>query len=172
MITRTNDTEESDNDDNGNSPDPKRARRVRNHNAQVIYKNPDTSVPLPSLMKMNDMSSSPWSQPPPTMDAWNTSQPPPMLNANQPPPSLMNMHLGRPGYDESNGNANWQQQPPPPANAPPQSKRRNRDSDGNRISRFDQNPRPSRFDNADNGRNNNNNNTNNGNNGRRGQRRI
>lgn len=183
VITKTDDTDESDNEDNNDNalePDRKRPRRIRNHNAQVIYKNSDPNVPIPSLMKMNDMSSSPWSQPPPNMDAWNTA--PPIMNAGQPPPSLLNLNVGRPGYDESNGNNSWQQQqqqlqpstaPPPHANdfnartaKTDAARRRNRDSEGNRISRFDQNSRPTRFDSIDNARNNNN--TNN----RRNNRRI
>ena len=93
---------------------------------------------------------SPWSHPPPT-ENWNA---PPIFNANA-PRSLLDLNVASP-FEDSTGN--WQQGRVDfnnrPNVKPDATKRRNRDSDGNRISRFDR-ERPSRFDsNNDNARNN------------------
>lgn len=145
LIPKANSDSSGNEDTDKIEPDRKRPRRIRNHNAQLIYRNQD--------MQTNE---SPWSQPPPGMDSW------PMMGAGAPPPSLLNMNVAPPAYDESNGNwpqsssqpASQQQQQQPPSSAAQRkadaAKRRNRDSDGNRISRFDRESRPSRFDNADN----------------------
>lgn len=154
LIPKDEDSDESD-DDDSDEPREKRQRSVRNHNAQVIYsKGQEINPMIPSLMALNvpnvSEGESPWSHPPPT-ENWNNV--PPMFNANI-PPSLLNLNVAPPFEDTS---GNWQQNRPNEFNnRPPKpdgTKRRNRDSDGNRISRFDR-ERPSRFDNNDNARNN------------------
>lgn len=149
-------SDDSDGDDdelNSDEPTEKRAKVVRNHNAQVIFKNQETNTMIPSLMTISVPSGSapeaesPWSHPPPT-ENWNVPQ---MFNTNA-PPSLLNLNVAPPFDDTAN---NWQQNRADFNNRnakPDSSKRRNRDSDGNRISRFDR-ERPSRFDNNDNTRN-------------------
>lgn len=150
-----NDDHNDDNNDENNldEPKPKRAKMIKNHNAQVIYKSHDPNVPIPSLLGIGvNENESPWNHPPPSTDGnWNV---PPMFNAN-PPPSLLNLNVAPP-FEDSTGN--WQQNRTDfnnrTANKPEQgTKRRNRDSDGNRISRFDRESRPSRFDNNDTTRN-------------------
>lgn len=143
----------SDNDDENSSDEPKekRAKVIKNHNAQVIYKNPDANAPqsIPSLLQLSvpPENESPWSHPPPSTENWTA---PPVFNQANLPPSLLNLNVAPPFEDSPN---NWQQ----PGNNQPNfknrtsntdagAKRRNRDSDGNRISRFDR-ERPSRFDN-------------------------
>lgn len=164
-------SDESDDDENSfDEPKDKRAKIIKNHNAQVIYKTQDANnmMPssLPSLMAINvpnvpnaqnvsnapnvSEGESPWSHPPPPTENWNV---PPMFNANA-PPSLLNLNVAPPPFDDSANN--WQQPRPDFNNRtakPDATKRRNRDSEGNRISRFDR-ERPSRFDNNDNARNN------------------
>lgn len=152
------DDDENDNDDENNSDEPKekRAKIIKNHNAQVIYKSQDPNAVIPSLLALNvpnvNENESPWSHPPPAAENWNV---PPMFNANA-PPSLLNLNVAPP-FEDSAGN--WQQNRPDFNNRtakPDSSKRRNRDSEGNRISRFDREreSRPSRFENNDNARNN------------------
>lgn len=151
------DVENDDVENDSDEPKVKRSKMIKNHNAQIIFKNQDAMIP--SLMAINvpnvaEPSESPWSHPPPT-ENWNV---PPMFNAAT-PPSLLNLNVAPPphSFDESAGN--WQQGRADfnnrPNNVKPDAtKRRNRDSDGNRISRFDR-ERPSRFDNNnDNARNN------------------
>lgn len=139
----------SDNDEDENSSDEpreKRAKVIKNHNAQVIYKSPDANTSIPSLMTLSvPENESPWSHPPPSTENWTA---PPVFNQANIPPSLLNLNVAPPFEDSTN---NWQ-----PGNRPDfnnrtpktdgANKRRNRDSDGNRISRFDR-ERPSRFDN-------------------------
>lgn len=147
-------SDDDDDDDNSDEPKEKRAKIIKNHNAQVIYKSQDGSATIPSLLALNvpnvNENESPWSHPPPTDGNWNV---PPMFNAN-PPPSLLNLNVAPPFEDSAN---NWQQQNRPDFNnrtaKTDATKRRNRDSDGNRISRFDR-ERPSRFDSNDPARNN------------------
>lgn len=160
------DTSDDEDENSSDEPREKRAKQVRNHNAQVVYKTQDANAIIPSLMAINVPSvsnvpnapnvpsaategESPWSQPPPG-DNWNI---PPMFNANA-PPSLLNLNVAPPSFDDTANN--WQQPRPDFNNRPPKqdgTKRRNRDSEGNRISRFDR-ERPSRFENNDNPRNN------------------
>lgn len=148
------DSDESS-DDDSDEPREKRQKVIRNHNAQVIYsKGQETNPMIPSLMALNVPNvaegESPWSHPPPT-ENWNNG--PPMFNANM--PSLLNLNVAPP-FDDAT--ANWPQNRPNDFNnrttKTEGTKRRNRDSDGNRISRFDR-ERPSRFDNNDNNARNN-----------------
>lgn len=158
-------SDESDDDENSSDEQPteKRAKIIKNHNAQVVYKTQDANTIIPSLLTINvpnvqnaaPEAESPWSHPPPT-ENWNV---PPMFNANA-PPSLLNLNVAPPPFADDSAN-NWQQPDydlrPDFNNRPPKadgSKRRNRDSDGNRISRFDR-ERPSRFENNDNNARNN-----------------
>lgn len=144
----------SDNEDENSSDEPKekRAKVIKNHNAQVIYKNPDGNAQsIPSLLQLENES--PWSHPPPSTENWNA---PPAFNQANLPPSLLNLNVAPPFEESTN---NWQPQGNQSNfnNRPPKSdgnKRRNRDSDGNRISRFDR-ERPSRFDNNNDGARNN-----------------
>lgn len=162
-------SDSSDNEEsNSDEPETKRVKKVRNHNAQIIYKNPESNASIPSLLDINvsnNESSSPWSQPPPSTENWNV---PPMFNANNAPPSLLNFNMTPPSF-ENEPNGNWQQGRNNDfnnrtTNKTDGTKRRNRDSEGNRISRFDRETRPSRFDN--------NNDNNARNNVRRNARRI
>lgn len=146
------DVDDDDDENNSSEPKVKRAKVSKNHNAQVVYKTSDSNAVIPSLMTLSvpnvGETESPWSHPPPT-ENWNV---PPMFNANA-PPSLLNLNVAPPFEDST---SNWQQNRADFNNRtakPDGAKRRNRDSDGNRISRFDR-ERPSRFDNNDNGRNN------------------
>lgn len=153
LIPQENSDASEDDEEHSDEPKDKKAKVIKNHNAQVIFKNQENNAMIPSLMTLNVPNvpdgESPWSHPPPT-ENWNM---PPMFNA---PPSLLNLNVVPPFEETSN---NWQQnrgdfnsrtaKPDGPA------KRRNRDSEGNRISRFDR-ERPSRFENNDNPRNNNN----------------
>lgn len=158
-------SDESDDDENSSDEQPteKRAKIIKNHNAQVVYKTQDANAIIPSLLTINvpnvqnaaPEAESPWSHPPPT-ENWNV---PPMFNANA-PPSLLNLNVAPPPFADDSAN-NWQQPDydlrPDFNNRPPKadgSKRRNRDSEGNRISRFDR-ERPSRFENNDNNARNN-----------------
>lgn len=135
-------------------PTEKRAKIIKNHNAQVIYKNPNANTSIPSLMTLSvPENESPWTHPPPATDNWNA---PGAFNQANIPPSLLNLNVAPPFEDQSTNN--W----PPQDNRPDfnnrtskadGSKRRNRDSEGNRISRFDR-ERPSRFDNNNDARNN------------------
>lgn len=154
MSDHSDDDEDDEND--SDEPKEKRSKMIKNHNAQIIYKSQDANTNIPSLMALNvpnvNEPESPWSHPPPT-ENWNV---PPMFNAAA-PPSLLNMNVAPP-FDDSAGN--WQQGRPDFNNRPNNinqdatRQRRNRDSEGNRISRFDR-ERPSRFDNNnDNARNN------------------
>lgn len=141
----------SDNEDENSSDEPKekRAKVIKNHNAQVIYKSPDANASsIPSLMQLSvPENESPWSHPPPSTENWTA---PPIFNQANLPPSLLNLNVAPPFEDSTN---NWQQQggnnQPNFNNRAPNTdgaKRRNRDSEGKRISRFDR-ERPSRFDN-------------------------
>lgn len=156
LIPADRSDDSADDDENDlDEPREKRTKVIKNHNAQVIFKSQDSSnTMIPSLMAMNVPNvtepESPWSHPPPT-ENWNV---PPMFNATA-PPSLLNLNVAPP-FEDSSGN--WQQgradfNNRPNNNKPDATKRRNRDSDGNRISRFDR-ERPSRFDNNDQARNN------------------
>lgn len=144
----------SDNEDETSSDEPKekRAKVIKNHNAQVIYKNPNANAntSIPSLMTLSvPENESPWNHPPPSNENWNA----PGFNQANIPPSLLNLNVAPPYEDQS---ANWQQDNRSDFNnRTPKSdgKRRNRDSEGNRISRFDR-ERPSRFDNNNDTRNN------------------
>lgn len=150
----SDDSHEGDYDENNsNEPNEKRAKMMKNHNAQVIYKSQETNAIIPSLMAINvpnvpETVESPWSHPPP-IENWNV---PPMFNSSA-PPSLLNLNVTPPFDDSINSTAgnNWQQQGRADFNNRTGNqdgmKRRNRDSDGNRISRFDRGERPSRFDN-------------------------
>lgn len=139
----------SDNEEENSSDEPKekRAKVIKNHNAQVIYKNPDANAgSIPSLLQLSvPENESPWSHPPPSADNW--AQPQAFNQANL-PPSLLNLNVAPPFEESAN---NWQSQSNQSnfnnrPTKPDGNKRRNRDSDGNRISRFDR-ERPSRFDN-------------------------
>lgn len=128
---RSDTSDNEDNDDNeSDSPEAKRMKtdRIKNHNAQIIFKNTETNSAIPSLMTIN-------------------------VPLDVPPPSLLNLNVAPP-FDDS---GNWQSARNDFNNRNSKvdgAKRRNRDSEGNRISRFDR-ERPSRFDNNDNSRNNN-----------------
>lgn len=148
----------SENEDETGSEEPteKRAKIIKNHNAQVVYKNPNGNTSIPSLMTLSvPENESPWSHPPPGADSsnWNASA---GFNQNNIPPSLLNLNVAPPFEDQSANN--WQQPDNRPdfnnrTAKPDGAKRRNRDSEGNRISRFDR-ERPSRFDNNNDARNN------------------
>lgn len=157
------DVSDNENENSSEEPKEKRAKVIKNHNAQVIYKSPDANTSIPPLMTLSvpeNESPSPWSHPPPLPqqnDNWGSA--PPGFNQANLPPSLLNLNVAPPFDDSAN---NWQQQQqqqtnrPDFNNRPPKTdgvKRRNRDSDGNRISRFDR-ERPSRFDNNNDARNN------------------
>lgn len=154
-----NDNSDIDDDNNSSEPREKRTKIIKNHNAQVIYKSQESNAIIPSLMALNVPNvaepESPWSHPPPSAENWNNVSP--MFNANT-PPSLLNLNVALPFDDSINPpGGNWQQGRTDFNNRsakPEAAKRRNRDSDGNRISRFDRGERPSRFDNNDNARNN------------------
>lgn len=108
VMPQQEDTDNSrDDEDDSNAKRP-RFDRNTNHNAQVIYAN-DTNTSIPSLLQLNVKG-----------EASSTSQ----------PPSLLNLNVAPPPFDDVGGN--WQRQ-----DEKPRSQRRNRDRDGNRISRFD-----------------------------------
>lgn len=136
---------------------------------------PDYRMPPTMIGDMHGWAPAPLPAAGPQSGGENWTQPPIFANgqmgasnANQ-PPSLLNMNLGGPFGDTSPG-SNWTG-PPGNFNRPNMSaaggsgsttdgntKRRNRDSDGNRISRFDSGgDRPSRFDNNERNRRGNNN---------------
>lgn len=144
-ISDGSDNEENDTitiGDDEEEPDPKRikTKHIKNHNAQVVYKNVDPNATIPSLMAINvprvdgslaDGSGNQWSQPPPAMYNANTQ------NTNF-MPSLLNLNLASP-FDDSAGNWQSGRNDTNNRNNKPATKRRNRDSEGNRISRFDNN---------------------------------
>lgn len=149
------DVSENEDETSSDEPKEKRAKVIKNHNAQVIYKNPNTNsnASIPSLMTLSvPENESPWSHPPPSTENWNA---PPVFNQANIPPSLLNLNVAPPFEDQSQNN--WQPDNRSDFNnRTPKTdgaKRRNRDSDGNRISRFDR-ERPSRFDNNNDARNN------------------
>lgn len=153
----SDDNDEDNGNDDDDEPKEKRAKKIKNHNAQVIYRNQDSNAAIPSLMTLSvpgvSEPESPWSHPPPSAENWSAA--PPGFNQANLPPSLLNLNVAPPFEDSTN---NWQQpgQRTEFNNRAPKAegtKRRNRDSDGNRISRFDR-ERPSRFDNNDNARTN------------------
>lgn len=148
--------EESENNDDENGdddemPDSKRPKvdRIVNHNPQIIYNNNDQPM-IPSLMaldvKVDKDGSSNWG-PSSGFSKSSSHQPPSLLNLNVAPPfdDLGSGSTGGSGGGSSGGGGGgggW--------HGP---KRRNRDSDGNRISRFDREggSRSSRFENNDSG---------------------
>lgn len=137
-------SDESDIEEDSDEPERKRTKTIKNHNAQVIFKNMDSNPMIPSLMTINVPPVPDGSQP---MDNWNM---PANYNAN-PPPSLLNLNVAPP-FDESAGNWSGRNDFNSRNSKSEGTKRRNRDSEGNRISRFDR-ERPSRFDNNDSTRN-------------------
>lgn len=138
-------SDDSSQEDNEDEPEQKRTKSIKNHNAQVIFKNLDSNPMIPSLMTINvppvpDGSSQP-------MDNWNMGA---NFSAN-PPPSLLNLNVAPP-FDDSAGNWQGRNDFNNRNNKSESTKRRNRDSDGNRISRFDR-ERPNRFENNESTRN-------------------
>lgn len=129
-------SDESEEEDSGEEPEKKRTKKIKNHNAQVIFKNMETNWMIPSLMTINVPPVNDGSQP---VDNWNMQ--PNYNNANL-PPSLLNLNVAPP-FEESAGS--WQGRNDFNNRNSEGNKRRNRDVDGNRISRFDR-ERPSRFD--------------------------
>lgn len=137
-------SDESEEEDNAEDPEKKRTKKIKNHNAQVIFKNMESNTMIPSLMTINVPPVNDGSQP---MDNWNMQS---NYNAN-PPPSLLNLNVAPP-FEEPAGNWQGRNDFNNRSNKPEVTKRRNRDVDGNRISRFDR-ERPSRFDNNETTRN-------------------
>lgn len=135
------DNGEGANEDGGDeSPDSKRQKldRVVNHNAQIVYSNDAHSQSgIPSLMTIDVKCDVPYK------------------NASGHPPSLLNLNVAPP-FDETSGSSSgWQPSRTEYSRSGKDGpKRRNRDSDGNRISRFDRESgsgtRSSRFENNDN----------------------
>lgn len=121
--TENNDDEEDDDE----LPDAKRPKvdRIVNHNAQIIYNNNDSQPTIPSLMAIDVKVDVPHGKD----SAGNWATPAGFnKNAANQPPSLLNLNVAPP-FDEIGTNSTgggWHGQ-----------KRRNRDSEGNRISRFD-----------------------------------
>lgn len=121
-------TEEVASDNEGDEAEAKRSKKdkIINHNAQVIYGSIEggTSQSIPSLLALNVK-----------------------LDGSGPPPSLLNLNVPPPFDEMSGGSGNWQRQEFARGANKESQKRRNRDSDGNRISRFDRDgSRSSRFD--------------------------
>lgn len=134
-------SDDSDAEDSSEEPEKKRSKSIKNHNAQVIFKNLDSNTTIPSLMTINVPPVPDGSQPM-NSDNWNNTN----FNA-APPPSLLNLNVAPP-FDDSASNWAGRNEFNNRNNSKPEgTKRRNRDSDGNRISRFDRESRPSRFDN-------------------------
>lgn len=132
-------SDDSNNEDNIDEPESKRSKTIKNHNAQIIYKNIDSNPMIPSLMTINVPPVNESGQP---VENWNAS-----ANYNANPPSLLNLNVAPPPFDDSaSGNWSGRNDFNNRNSKPEGTKRRNRDSEGNRISRFDR-ERPSRFDN-------------------------
>lgn len=156
---------DDDEEEDDETQDSKRLKieRIVNHNAQVIYNNNDSnSQPaIPSLMAIDVKVDVPLGKD----GAGNWG--PGGFNKNAPnqPPSLLNLNVAPPfddigsGSGGGGGSGGWQSSRADynNRNSKDGQKRRNRDSDGNRISRFDRESgggsRSSRFENNDSGRN-------------------
>lgn len=154
----TDETENNEDDENSNElPDAKRPKieRIVNHNAQIIYNNNESnSQPsIPSLMALDVKVDVPLGKD--GAGNWGASA---GFNKNAPnqPPSLLNLNVAPPFDDigSSGTGGGWQSgRSDYNRSGKDGQKRRNRDSDGNRISRFDREggSRSSRFENNDSG---------------------
>lgn len=149
--TENNDDEE----DSDETPDAKRPKtdRIVNHNAQIIYGNNDSQPAIPSLMALDVKVDVPLGKD--GAGNWGASA---GFNKNAPnqPPSLLNLNVAPPFDDigSSSAGGGWQSgRGDYNRSSKDGQKRRNRDSDGNRISRFDREggSRSSRFESNDSG---------------------
>lgn len=160
--TETEETENNDNNDDEKDdeemPDAKRPKidRIVNHNVQIIFNNNESSSQptIPSLMALDVKVDVPLGK-----DGANNWGPSAGFNKNAPnqPPSLLNLNVAPPFDDigSSGASGGWQSGRADYNNRSSKDgqKRRNRDSDGNRISRFDRDSgsRSSRFESNDSG---------------------
>lgn len=146
-----NNVDEEDSDETPNAKRPK-TDRIVNHNAQIIY-DPNSQPAIPSLMAIDVKVDGPLSK-----DGAANWGPSAGFSKNAPnqPPSLLNLNVAPPFDDigSSSASGGWQSSRGDyNRSSKDGQKRRNRDSDGNRISRFDRESgsRSSRFESNESG---------------------